>query len=82
MRPRRTIRRESTVTVRSSGKLKQRPLVLIVPPTCDVLLIREKGRRTVLEVDILTLYHVAARKAAERRRAERAERKKGKTKFG
>ena len=67
-RPSRTVRRESIVTVRG------RPLVLVVPPTADVVLIREKGRRTSFEVDILTIYHVAARLRAA---AVRAARRKG-----
>lgn len=63
-RPSRTVRRESVVTHRG------RPLVLIVPPTCDVLLIREKGRRTPYELDILSAFSVAAKLAAAKRRAE------------
>jgi len=64
-RPTRTIRRESSVTHRG------RPLVLIVPPTCDVLMIREKGRHTAYEVDVLSVFSVAAKLAALKRRAER-----------
>lgn len=73
-RPRRTVRRESVVTVphsRSKRYPEGRPLVLLVPPTADVLVVREKGRVTAYEVDVLTLYHVGAKLAAERRRAER-----------
>lgn len=66
-RPQRTIKRESTVRIRSKGAMRQ--LVLHVPPNCDVLLIREKGRRSGFELDILTAYHVAARLAAAKRRA-------------
>jgi len=69
-RPRRTVRRVSTVTYRG------RPLVLIVPPTCDVLMVREKGRRTAFEVDILTVYQAAARIAGAKLRAERAAKRK------
>lgn len=68
-RPSRTIRRESTVTHRG------RPLVLIVPPTCDVLLIREKGRRTAYELDILSAFSVGAKLAAARLRAEKLARR-------
>jgi hypothetical protein len=57
-RPTRTVRRESVVTHRG------RPLVLIVPPTADVLLIREKGRRTAYELDILSAFSMAAKSAA------------------
>jgi hypothetical protein len=45
--------------------------VVIVPPTADVLLIREKGRRTVYELDVLSAFSVAAKLFAARRRAER-----------
>lgn len=69
-RPTRTVRRESVVAYRG------RPLVLIVPPTCDVLLIREKGRRTAYELDILSAFRVAAWKAAQKRIAERRARRK------
>ena len=64
-RPTRTVRRESSLTHRG------RPLVLFVPPRCDVLLIREKGRRTAYELDILSAFWVAAKLAAEKRRKER-----------
>lgn len=64
-RPTRTIRRESELTYRG------RPLVLIVPPSCDVLMIREKGRRTAFELDIITAYKAGARLAAIKRMAER-----------
>jgi len=68
-RPSRTIKRESSVQVRSRGRM--RSLVLIVPPTCDVLLIREKGRRQALELDILSAWSVANKLAAAKRRSER-----------
>ena len=68
-RPKRTIRRESGVTYRG------RSLVLIVPPTCDVLYIREKGRRTAHELDILSAWSVANKLTAAKRRAERKGRK-------
>jgi hypothetical protein len=64
-RPTRTVRRESIVTHRG------RPLVLVVPPTADVLLIREKGRRTAYEVDVLSLLSIGAKLAAAKRVAER-----------
>jgi hypothetical protein len=64
-RPKRTIKRESEVSYRG------RPLVLIIPPTCDVLLVREKGRRTALEIDILSIFSVASKLEAAKRRAER-----------
>ena len=60
-----TVRRESVVTHRG------RPLVLIVPPTCDVLFIREKGRRTAHELDILSAWSVANKLTAAKRRDER-----------
>lgn len=66
-RPSRTVRRESIATHRG------RPLVLIIPPTCDVLLIREKGRRTAYELDILSAFSVAAKLAAAKRHAQRKE---------
>ena len=69
MRPKRTVRRESEVTVRNGGR--SRSLILIVPPTCDVLMIREKGRRSALEIDILTLWSVANKIAARKRIEER-----------
>jgi len=50
-RPKRTIRRESVATHRG------RPLVLM----------REKGRRTTFELDILSAYSVAAKLAAQKR---------------
>jgi hypothetical protein len=64
-RPRRTIRRESVVEYRG------RPLVLIIPPTADVILIREKGRRTAYEVGVLSIFSVGAKLAAAQRRAEK-----------
>lgn len=67
IRPTRTIRRESTVTMRG------RPLVLIIPPTADIILIREKGRRKSFAVDALTVYHVAAKLEAARIRNEKKE---------
>jgi len=73
-RPRRTIRRESKVVLpgsRSKTWPDGRPLVLICPPTCDVVLIREKGRRTAFALDILSAYSVAAKLAAAKRRADR-----------
>lgn len=76
-RPRRTIRRESSVTVG-----RGRPLVLIVPPTCDVLYIRPKGMRTTYELDILSAYSVAAKKYAARVVAERKAKKRGGKPFG
>ena len=72
-RPTRTIKRESTVRLRNG-----RALVIIIPPTADVLLIREKGRRTSFEVDVLTIYHVAAKLRAAAVRAERKAKRKGK----
>jgi len=68
-RPRRTVRRESEVTVRDRGK--SRALVLIIPPTCDVLMIRAKGTRTAHELDILSAWSVANKLTAAKRRAER-----------
>lgn len=70
-RPTRTIKRESEVMYRG------RQLVLIVPPTCDVLLIREKGRRTALEIDILSAWSVANKLAAVKRMQERKAKKRG-----
>lgn len=73
-RPTRTVRRESKVVLpnsRSKTWPDGRPLVLIIPPTCDVLMIREKGRRTTYELDILSAFSVAAQLAAARRWAER-----------
>ena len=70
-RPKRTIRRESEVMYRG------RPLVLIVPPTCDVLLIREKGRRIAFEIDILSAWSVANKLAAAKRLQERKNKKRG-----
>jgi hypothetical protein len=64
-RPTRTVRRESVVTHRG------RPLVLLVPPTADVILVREKGRRVAYEVDVLSLYSVGAKLYAAKRVAER-----------
>jgi hypothetical protein len=69
-RPQRTIQRSSVVTTRG------RELVLIVPPTCDVILIREKGRRTKFELDIITAWHVANKLAAAKIRADRAAKRK------
>ena len=67
-RPKRTIVRRSEV--RTNGG-RGRPLVLIVPPTCDVLFIREKGRRTAHELDILSAWSVANKLTAAKRRDER-----------
>ena len=64
-RPTRTVRRETSV------KHHGRPLVVLIPPTADVLLIREKGRRTVYEVPALAVFSVGAKLAAARIRAER-----------
>lgn len=76
MSVKRTIKRFSAVTVRSGSKLRQ--LVLIVPPTCDVVLVREKGRRTAYELSIITAYRVAVLEQARRARLERkAKRKMG-----
>lgn len=72
-RPTRIIKRESELLHRG------RALILIVPPTCDVLTVREKGRRTKYEISILDLLYVGARREAERRLIERkAARKRGK----
>ena len=71
-RPTRTIRRESVVTYRG------RPLILIVPPSADVVLVREKGRRTPYEVDILSIHSVGAKLAAAKRRAEQKAARGGK----
>ena len=64
-RPTRTVRRESVVTHRG------RPVVVLLPPTADVLLVREKGRHTAYEVDVLSLLSVGAKLHAAKRRAER-----------
>jgi hypothetical protein len=72
-RPSRTIKRESTVLLRG------RPLVLIVPPTADVILIRPKGTRTAFEVDALTIYHVAAKLRARTVKAEKLAKRKAYT---
>lgn len=70
-RPTRTVRRESLATYRG------RPLVLLVPPTADVILIREKGRRTIYEVPALAVFSMGAKLAAARIRAEKIARRKG-----
>lgn len=70
-RPKRTIRRESEVMYRG------RPLVLIVPPTCDVLLIKEKGRRTAYEVSVLDVLYLGAKSQARKQMEERKARKRG-----
>lgn len=64
-RPTRTVKRESIVTYRG------RPLVLIVPPMADVLLVREKGRRKALEIDILSIWSVANKLSAAKIREQR-----------
>lgn len=69
-RPTRTVKRESVVTWRG------RPLVLILPPTADVVMVREKGRRTAFEVDVLSIYSLGAKKAAEKLRVERKARRR------
>ena len=61
-RPQRSVKRESVVTVRNGGRA--RSLILVIPPTCDVLMIREKGRRHALEIDILSVWSVANKLAA------------------
>jgi hypothetical protein len=70
-RPTRTVRRETSVTHRG------RPLVILVPPTADIILIREKGRRTVYEVPALAMFSVGAKLAAAKLRADRAAKRKG-----
>ena len=73
-RPTRTVRRESKVVLpgsRSKSYPDGRPLVLIIPPTCDVLMIREKGRRVAHELDIFSAWSVANKLTALKRRAER-----------
>jgi hypothetical protein len=69
-RPTRTVRRETTVTHRG------RPLVILVPPTADIVLIREKGRRTVYEVPALAIFSIGAKIAAAGLNAERIARRK------
>ena len=64
-RPTRTVKRESIVTYRD------RPLVLIVSPMADVLLVREKGRRKALEIDILSIWSVANKLSAAKIREQR-----------
>lgn len=74
MRPTRTVRRESEVTVRVRGKHK--PLILIVPPVPDVIVIRPKGHKHGYEVDVLTLYHIGAKLEARKQIEARRARKK------
>lgn len=70
-RPKRTIKRESELVYRG------RNLVLIVPPTCDVLSVREKGRRKVMEIDILSIWSIASKLSAAKIVADRKAKRKG-----
>lgn len=62
-RPSRSIKRET-----AGAYVGRRQLVIIVPPTADVMLIREKGRRIAFEVDALSIYHLGAKRAAAAKR--------------
>jgi len=64
-RPTRTVRRESVI------KNRGRPVVVLLPPTADVILVREKGRRTAYEVDVLSLYSVGAKLHAAKLKADK-----------
>jgi hypothetical protein len=80
-RPQRSVRRESQITVpgsRSKSYPEGRPVVLVLPPTADVLIVREKGRRVAYEVDVLSVYHLGARLAAAAVVAKRRAKKEGK----
>lgn len=72
-RPSRTVRRESVLKTPGRGG---RPLVLFVPPTADVLIVREKGRRIAYAVDVLSVFHLGARRAAAASLAQRRGRKR------
>jgi hypothetical protein len=64
-RPRRTIKRRTT------GNHRGAQLVLIVPPECDVIYVRQARRRKVLEIDLASVFDLAAKREAIARRAAR-----------
>jgi hypothetical protein len=64
---------ESHVVRETGVFLKQRPL--IVELSALILRIRPKGARWGYEVDYESIFALGARKAAEKKRAERAARK-------
>lgn len=62
---RRTIKRFTAAPYRG------RALVLIVPPECDYIDLRQKGRRKVFSIDLASVYDLAAKREALRIKAER-----------
>lgn len=69
--PRRTIKRKT------HGSYRGAQIVLIVPPDCDVVYLRQARRRKVFEIDLASVYDLAARREALRLKAEK-KRSKGK----
>lgn len=69
--PRRTIKRKT------HGSYRGAQLVLIVPPDCDVITIRQARRRQSYDIDLASVFDLAARREAIRVKAEK-KRSKGK----
>ena len=63
--PSRTIKRKT------SGSYRGAQIVLIVPPDCDVVYLRQARRRKVYEIDLASVYDLAAKREAIKVRAER-----------
>lgn len=64
-RPSRTVKRTTLLPHRG------RQIVLIVPPECDYISLRQKGCRRVYDIDLASVYDLAARREALRVRVER-----------
>lgn len=72
-RPTRAVKRESVLTYRG------RAIIVVLPPDAATIMVREKGRRTSFEVDVLSVFYLAARKAAEALKDKRRTRRRVKS---
>lgn len=68
--PARTIQRRTSLPHRG------RQIVLIIPPQCDFVTVRQFGRRKSFDIDLASVYDLAAKKEALRVKAEKKARRK------
>jgi hypothetical protein len=68
--PKRTVKRRTSLPHRG------RRVWLIVPPACDYVTVRQEGRRQSYDIDLASIYDLAAKKEALRVRAAKLEARK------
>lgn len=67
--PTRTLKRTTAAPHRG------RQIVLIIPPHCDFITLRQKGTRTTYDVQLGAVFDLAVRQDVARRNAEKKRRK-------